>query len=342
VIILRKFFYKAIRLNNWILISFTLGLVVSSSFIIYLLEPDTFKSPFNGFWWVMTTVTTVGYGDFYPVTVKGKWLAIFLYLIGIGLIGVVIGKVVDSFSLFRRRRLEGKMKYKGENHLILIGWSTKAKFAVEEILESDPNIDIIIIDHLQQAPFDSERVHYVHGDAADENTLTQANLTKAKSVIIFADDTIVETSLSDGKTLLIATTVERLAPDAHTIVEIMEEQHIKNFNHVNVNEFILSRGMISRLAVRATLFQGVTNIFRQLLSSRVGDDLYKIDKRSNWKTYKDAFDELLSEGATLIADGPSLNINRNLDQTIPDHAKLYVICDKETFKKINRPTQKVE
>jgi len=90
----------------------------------------------------------------------------------------------------------------------------------------------------------------------------QANVTKAKSVIIFAKDTITDPGLIDGKTLLIATSVDRLAPHVHTNVEIMSERNIKNFEHINVDEFILPHCMISRLAVRTIYFNGVTNIFR--------------------------------------------------------------------------------
>ncbi len=332
--IIRKLISLSLRINNWLLLLTAVGLIIFSTIVMYALEPETFQTLFNSFWWVMTTVTTVGYGDYFPVTIAGKCYAIFLYIVGIGLIGVVIGKVVDSFSLYRSRRLKGRLKYSGNNHIILIGWNNKAKFAIEEILDSHEHTEIVIIDDLEEAPIVLERVHYVRGDAANEDTMLQANLTDAKSVIIFARDSVTDASLVDGKTLLIATTVSRLAPHVHTNVEIMSERNIKNFEHINVDEFILSHGMISRLAVRSAYFNGVTNIFRQLLSTS-GDDLQKIRKQARWKTYRDAFDDLLQQGATLIADGNQLNINRKLDEVIPDTANLYVICDEETFQKIN-------
>ena len=43
----------------------------------------------DAFWWALVTLTTVGYGDFYPLTTEGKIIAAFLMLIGIGLFGYI-------------------------------------------------------------------------------------------------------------------------------------------------------------------------------------------------------------------------------------------------------------
>ena len=43
----------------------------------------------DAMWWAVTTMTTVGYGDRYPVTAQGRWVAVALMLSGIALLGVV-------------------------------------------------------------------------------------------------------------------------------------------------------------------------------------------------------------------------------------------------------------
>ncbi|MBJ8193051.1 two pore domain potassium channel family protein, partial [Bacillus cereus] len=89
----------------------------------YLLEPETFITPFNGLWWVMTTVTTVGYGDFYPKTIPGKCLGIFVFIFGIGLISITISKIVDGLFMYQRKKEEGKLRYTGKQHFVIIDWS---------------------------------------------------------------------------------------------------------------------------------------------------------------------------------------------------------------------------
>jgi len=309
-------------------------LIVISTIVMAAIEPKRFPSLFDSFWWVMTTVTTVGYGDYYPISIAGRIYAIFLYIVGIGLIGVVIGKILDSFGLIRKMREEGKVDYKGKNHIIIIGWSKKAEYAIDEILRTDLQIEVVLIDLLKKTPIAKDRLHYIYGSASDQEVLKRANITESKAVILFADGTIEDTQLADGKSLLIASAVERMAPDVHTTVEILNEEHIHNFRHVKVDEFVFTHETISRIAVRSAFTKGVSNVYSQLMSRGMGEDLFQISPKPNWVTYRDAFNELLSQGATLIADGQRLDINRRLDEPIQENALLYIICDKETYESI--------
>lgn len=78
-------------------------LVVFSSVAILLCEKDeeaNIMSAGDAVWWSVTTVTTVGYGDRYPVTFEGRVLAMTLMLAGVGLFGALSG-IVASFFLGR-------------------------------------------------------------------------------------------------------------------------------------------------------------------------------------------------------------------------------------------------
>lgn len=60
--------------------------------------PDAVITDFpEALWWAATTVTTVGYGDFYPVTLWGRVVAIVLFTAGIALLGVVTGTLASWF-----------------------------------------------------------------------------------------------------------------------------------------------------------------------------------------------------------------------------------------------------
>lgn len=76
-------------------------LMIIASVIMYNVEssaqPDVFENAFSGLWWAIATLTTVGYGDIYPVTAMGKILSAIIALLGIGLVAVPTGIISAGF-----------------------------------------------------------------------------------------------------------------------------------------------------------------------------------------------------------------------------------------------------
>ena len=74
--------------------------VITAGFGMYHLEhgvqPDVFGSVYDGLWWAVVTLTTVGYGDIQPVTVGGRILATVAMFAGIGVIGSACGIMADA------------------------------------------------------------------------------------------------------------------------------------------------------------------------------------------------------------------------------------------------------
>jgi len=77
-------------------------LVVISASVMYNLEhiaqPEKFSSIPNAIWWAIVTMTTVGYGDVYPVTFAGKLLAAFIMLLGVGVVALPAGILAARFG----------------------------------------------------------------------------------------------------------------------------------------------------------------------------------------------------------------------------------------------------
>jgi voltage-gated potassium channel len=318
----------------------SLVIILTGTVLGFVLEPETFPSMFDSFWWTMTTLTTVGYGDFFPTSVAGRWLGIFLFLFGIGIIGALIGKLVEVGATFQRLKREGKLVYRGEGHYVYIGWSPKTKKAIDEVLVYEPKAEIVLIDQLKEEPYDHDNVHYVHGDASDETVLLQANILKARRVAIFADARITETLLADGKSLLIASAVEALSSergvDLHTVVEVCEERNISKFKHVRIDDFILANDSVSLLMAKATLQPGTTSIFRQLLSKQSGGNIQALAPKPEWTTIRDAAESLLHQGVTLIAVNDRLDYATVLDTPLQANDMLYIVCHDDSWERLNQ------
>lgn len=65
-------------------------------------QPESFGSVFHSLWWAVATLTTVGYGDVYPVTVAGKIFTFVILMIGLGIVAVPAGVLASALSEVRR------------------------------------------------------------------------------------------------------------------------------------------------------------------------------------------------------------------------------------------------
>ncbi len=93
-----------------------LFLILTSIFVfiasagIYFFEneaqPENFSSVIHSGWWAIVTLTTVGYGDVYPITVGGKVFTTFIVLIGVGIVTIPAGLVASALS--KAREIEAK------------------------------------------------------------------------------------------------------------------------------------------------------------------------------------------------------------------------------------------
>ena len=82
-------------------IAIVLLLMVIAAVLMFNVEsdaqPESFSNAFDALWWAVATLTTVGYGDVYPVTVLGKILSAIIALLGIGLVAIPTGIISSGF-----------------------------------------------------------------------------------------------------------------------------------------------------------------------------------------------------------------------------------------------------
>ena len=90
--------------------SFSCLILYLSAAGIYFFEskaqPEVFSSIFHSLWWAVATLTTVGYGDIYPITVGGKIFTFFILMVGLGIVAVPTGLL--SSALSKAREMEEK------------------------------------------------------------------------------------------------------------------------------------------------------------------------------------------------------------------------------------------
>ncbi|MGM8211244.1 potassium channel family protein [Virgibacillus sp. W0430] len=140
-------FFQILKTNNLdrVLIVATL-LVVSGGTIVTYTEPDI-HSFSDGLWWAIVTTTTVGYGDISPDTITGRIVAVFLMLIGIGMIGMLTGSITTFF-----------IKDEPKQHAT-ITFMNKQLQRIEKLTPEEINQLIVLLQDYKKRAEDNEKLN---------------------------------------------------------------------------------------------------------------------------------------------------------------------------------------
>ena len=93
---------KSAKEQILLFIFITLILIYFAAVGIYYFEneaqPEHFSSIFDSLWWAIITLTTVGYGDVYPITVGGKVFTFIILMIGLGIVAIPTGIISSALT----------------------------------------------------------------------------------------------------------------------------------------------------------------------------------------------------------------------------------------------------
>jgi len=254
-------------------------MILVSTVGLAILEPK--YSLVNWLWWSIVTLTTVGYGDITPSTVGGKMIGVLIMFFGIGILGMFTATIASIFVERKLKEERGMHSFQFEKHMILCQWNHRAREILQE-LRSDPRAEtlpVVLIADIEVKPIDDQNLYFIQGEVTEE-TLSRANLPKASTVLILGDDRL-DNNARDAKAVLTTLTVESLNPDVYTIVELVEESNVRHCERAHANEIIVGSEFSTKLMSRAALDHGISKVLSELLSSRFGNDLYKVPVRAD-------------------------------------------------------------
>ena len=146
------------------------------------------SSLLDGLYMTVITVTTVGYGEVFPLNTAGRYFTIFLIMVGVGLVLYLFSKVTEamvegSLQTYMGRKTMDKKVAGLKDHFIVCGYGRIGKVICRILHENKRPFVVIENDPVEIKGIQEMNYIVLEGDASSDETLLKAGILNAKGLI---------------------------------------------------------------------------------------------------------------------------------------------------------------
>jgi voltage-gated potassium channel len=338
------------RKKNLLIILAALAAYVIITYLLYLAESGRENSNINNlpdaFWYTIVTLTTVGYGDYYPVSTFGRIVGLVFIIGSVSVIGYLISQLTNQYSAYLEKKRLGLLGTNFEHHIIVIGWDKFGKQVVDEVVGSGKQVAIIVndkatVDLIHEA-YSNKEVFVLYTDFSNLDAFSKANIQQAATIFInFPDDTEV---------LIYLLNLKKRYPDMNYVVSLNNPSLKETFSAAGVRYVVSKTEIASRLVASYTFEPDVALVAESIMTTALEGEEYDLlefcVKPQNpyvGKDYLDSYIDLKVEhDCVLVGINKKTNGRRVLMKnpskgvTIEEDDYLVMICSGEAKQKIKR------
>ncbi|MDN5763935.1 MAG: NAD-binding protein [Microlunatus sp.] len=221
----------------------------------------------DAIYYATITITTTGYGDITPISPQARLItAVLVTPLRILFLVLLVGTTLEVLANQGRRILQdNRWRKHMRNHVVVIGYGTKGRSAVQTLQTSGTNPNqIVIIDPKPGAVADANLRGYaaIQGDATRRDVLRRAEIIKAREVLVTLD--------RDDSAILVTLTVRQLNPSAHVVVAVREDDNSSLVRQSGANAVVTSSEAVGRLLGLSAVSPNLGTVIEDLLASDEG------------------------------------------------------------------------
>jgi voltage-gated potassium channel len=264
------------RQRNLFIILAALAAYTIITYLLYLAESGQQHSNINNlpdaFWYTIVTLTTVGYGDYYPVSLFGRIVGLVFIIGSVSIIGYLIGQATNQYSVYLEKKRLGFLGTNFEHHIIVIGWDKFGKQVVDEVVGSGKQVAIIVndkatVDLIHEAYFNKE-VFVLYTDYSNLDAFYKANIAHAATVFInFPDDTEV---------LIYLLNLKKKFSDLNYVVSLSNPSLKETFAAAGVRYVVSKTEIASRLVASYTFEPDVAIVTESIMTTALKGEDYDL------------------------------------------------------------------
>jgi len=271
-------------------------------------EGSSIKSFWDGIWWSIVTIATVGYGDKYPITFPGRIVGIILIVVGYASLSFFTGLIASLFVEDRLKGAKGLKQVRTHNHIVICGWNNTGDFLLKALLEKNLlGAEVCIL--ANEAPEFFERLEsrypslslrFVRGEATQEEPLRRASVQNAAQVIILADHQL-DRSAADDRSIIIANAVHYLVKKDRITVQLGNTENRNMLQRIGITNIIIWDDIGGYILANSVSDLNSLSVFSQLVKDSESRIMtLKIQESFVGKTYGELFDHFYREHGRLL------------------------------------------
>ncbi|XP_037912338.1 calcium-activated potassium channel slowpoke isoform X28 [Hermetia illucens] len=231
---------SSIRLAQ--LVSIFISVWLTAAGIIHLLEnsgdPLDFNNPHQLSYWtcvyfLIVTMSTVGYGDVYCVTVLGRTFLVFFLLVGLAIFASCIPEIIDLIGT--RPKYGGTLKNeRGRRHIVVCGhitYESVSHFLKDFLHEDREDVDVEVV-FLHRKPPDLEleglfkrhftTVEFFQGTIMNPIDLQRVKVHEADACLVLANKYCQDPDAEDAANIMRVISIKNYSDDIRVIIQLMQ------------------------------------------------------------------------------------------------------------------------
>lgn len=212
----------------------------------------------DSLWYVVATVTTVGYGDVIPITYWGRAVGFIVMLSSLGVYGFIIGQIANFMSTLKEQRELGLNGTDFRNHVVIIGWNDFGRSVIGHLVAAGKQVAVITkerssIDTIREY-YDSDNVFTLYADHANFDMLEKANIKLASIVFVNLND--------DTEKLVYVINLKKHFADLNYVVTL-DNGNLKNTFQTAGVTYTICKNEISAKLMASYIFEPDVAIFSE-------------------------------------------------------------------------------
>lgn len=212
----------------------------------------------DALWYVVATLTTVGYGDIYPVTYWGRMIGFLFLLSSLGVYGFIIGQIANFMTTLKEQKVLGLNGSTFRNHVVIIGWNDFSNSVIGHLIAAGKQIAIITKDRpsidIIREYYNTDQVYTLYSDYNNFDLLEKANLKEASIVFINLDD--------DTEKLVYIINIKKYYANLNYVVTLDNGNLKSTFQNAGVT-YAISKNEISSKLLASYIYEPDVAIFSE-------------------------------------------------------------------------------